>query len=173
MEFLLHMSWMWILRTLTLPTWEKKLLWGQTDSTSVCIGSVFIVMKTENSRTKKLRTIRLHLGKHNVKWQHLSQIKAWLFYPAENVFISLNTQPVIFGISAATCKLTGVLFQTRKTSLDLWFNQSELWELSYPFKMFARMTRDRDWVLRSLWLSQPFTFEFCSICTNSRLILDL
>ena len=38
-------------------------------------------------------------------WQHLSQIKARLFWIVENVFFLMKTQQALSGTSAATCKL--------------------------------------------------------------------
>ena len=43
--------------------------------------------------------------KRVIRWQHLSQIKARLFWIVENVFFLMKTQQAISGTSAATCKL--------------------------------------------------------------------
>ena len=43
--------------------------------------------------------------KHVARWQHLSQIKARLFWLVENVFFPMKTQQAISGTSAATCQL--------------------------------------------------------------------
>ena len=44
-------------------------------------------------------------SKHIVRWQHLSQIKAWLFWLVENIFFQLKTQQSKSGTCAATYKL--------------------------------------------------------------------
>ena len=43
--------------------------------------------------------------KRVIRWQHLSQIKARLFWIVENVFFLMKTQQAISETSAATCKL--------------------------------------------------------------------
>ena len=75
---------------------------------------------------KKLGSISC---KHIVRWQHLSQIKAWSFWLVEIVFFHIKTQQTISGTSAATYKLTELHWIVKKHP------RQELWPSPAAFKM--------------------------------------